>query len=95
MKVVVAPEALADLERLRKFLVEKNPRAAARAVETLTQAIDSLTQFPERGRLAALPKHRELVVPFGRSAYVVRYAFRRDDELVLVTRVWHGRERRK
>lgn len=94
MKIVVAPEALADFERLREFLVEKDPRAAARAVETLTQAIDSLARFPERGRLAALPKHRELVVPFGRSAYIVRYAFRPEESAVLVTRLWHGREQR-
>lgn len=85
---------MADLERLREFLVEKDPRAAVRASETLVEAIDSLLQFPERGRISALADHRELVVPFGKSAYVVRYNFRVESETVSIVRIWHGREER-
>jgi plasmid stabilization system protein ParE len=42
VKVVVSPEAVADLERLRVFLHEKNPGAAQRAAATLVAAIQSL-----------------------------------------------------
>lgn len=95
MNIVLSPEAIADFERLREFLVEKDPRAALRASAKLSKAIDSLLQFPERGRIAPLPGHRELVVPFGKSAYVVRYQYRAKDESVLIVRVWHGREHRE
>jgi hypothetical protein len=36
-------------------------------------------------------ERRELVVPFGAGAYVLRY--RIQDETVVITRVWHSRER--
>lgn len=94
MRIALSPEAMADLGRLRDFLVEKDPRAAARVSETLAEAIDSLLQFPDRGRISPLPGHRELVVPFGKSAYVVRYKHRAESETVSIVRVWHGREER-
>jgi plasmid stabilization system protein ParE len=94
LKIVVSREALADFERLRAFLTVRNPRAARRAVETINGAIRSLEVFPERGRPAPVSGLRELIVPFGRAAYVVRYAlFAELDELVIL-RIWHGREQR-
>jgi plasmid stabilization system protein ParE len=54
-------------------------------------AIQSLADFPERGR-AGPESMRELVVPFGRDGYVLRY--RLGPELILVTRIFHTRERR-
>jgi plasmid stabilization system protein ParE len=94
VRIALSPEAIADLERLRDFLVEKDARAASRASETLAEAIDSLLLFPERGRMSPLPHHCELVVPFGKSAYVVRYKFRAESQTVSIVRVWHGREER-
>jgi toxin ParE1/3/4 len=94
VRIDLAPEAVGDLERLRAFLVEKDPRAAERASAALIDAIDSLSELPERGRVSPLPGHRELVVPFGRSAYVVRYKYRANERSVLIVRVWHGREDR-
>jgi toxin ParE1/3/4 len=94
VRIALSPEAMADLERLREFLVEKDPRAAARASETLVEAIDSLMQFPERGRVSPLPNHREMVVTFGKSAYVVRYMVRAESQTVSIVRIWHGREER-
>jgi plasmid stabilization system protein ParE len=94
VRLVLSPEAGADFERLHSFLIDKDPRAAPRASAALADAIDSLLAFPERGRVAPLPGHRELVVPFGRSAYVVRYRYRADKQTVLIVRIWHGREDR-
>jgi hypothetical protein len=37
---------------------------------------------------------RELIVPFGRSGYVLRYAYRRQTDEVIVLRLWHAREAR-
>lgn len=95
MKIVVTDGALGDLERLRIFLAEKDVDAGERAKFTLVEAIDSLMTFPDRGRPSLLPGTRELVVKFGQSAYIVRYAYRSSADAVYIYRVWHGREHRE
>jgi plasmid stabilization system protein ParE len=94
VKLIVSRAAVADIERLRVFLEDRNRAAAERAVVILTCAIQSLDNLPERGRPSGKPGIRELIVPFGQSAYVVRYAHRADAEEVIVLRIWHGREER-
>lgn len=94
MKLIVSREAAADVERLHDFLREQNPIAAQRAVVLLTEAVDSLESLPDRGRPSGVPAVRELIVPFGRSAYVIRYVHLVDEDSVIVLRIWHGRERR-
>jgi toxin ParE1/3/4 len=94
VKVVVSRAAAADLERLRLFLSEQSASASKRAVEALAAAIDSLEIFPERGRPSGIPGVRELVVPFGASAYLLRYAYLGLSDSVVILRVWHGREAR-
>jgi plasmid stabilization system protein ParE len=72
--LVVSKEAAADLLWLRDFLMDRNPSAAQRAAAAIVNAIRSLDLLPERGRPSSAGDTRELVVPFGRSAYIVRYA---------------------
>jgi len=67
------------------------PRNAAAAIGN---AIRSLDLFPERGRQSGAGDTRELVVPFGRSAYIVRYAILTEAKEIVILRVWHGREQR-
>ncbi len=50
--------------------------------------------FPDRGQTTALDDVRELIVPFGRSAYVIRYAHAAGSDEVIILRIWHGREER-
>jgi plasmid stabilization system protein ParE len=94
VNLVVSPEALADLHRLREFLATRNAGAADRATDALSRAIGSLAGFPDRGRLSAIDAVRELLVRFGRSAYVIRYAHEVELETIVVLRVWHSREDR-
>jgi plasmid stabilization system protein ParE len=94
VRLIVSKEAAADLVRLREFLVDRNPGAAQRAAAAISNAIRSLGMYPERGRQAGVTNARELVVPFGRSAYVIRYALLTETDEVVVLRVWHGREQR-
>ena len=90
--VRLAPAARQDIERLTDYLVLRSERAAARAADVITSAVLSLGEFSERGRPAKEPGWRELIVPFGRGAYVIRY--RVEGETVFVTRIHHGREDR-
>jgi toxin ParE1/3/4 len=95
VKIVVAPEAVTDLERLRDFLHQRNPAAARRAMTAIRAAILSLDIFPERGRPSPMTGARELIVSFGRSAYVLRYAHLPATDEIIVLRIWHGREQRE
>ena len=94
MKLIVSRAAAADLARLRAFLADKNPAAAQRAISDIVDAVDSLAAFPDRGRASNIAGLRELVVPFGRSAYVVRFAHDPQREEIVIVRIWHGREAR-
>jgi toxin ParE1/3/4 len=95
MKLIISRAAAGDLDRLRAFLAGKNPAAAQRAITTLIKAIESLNALPERGRLFGTPNIRELIVPFGQSAYVLRYAYSPETGEVVVIRIWYGRELRE
>ena len=69
--------------------------AARRAVGALDKAIRSLEVFPERGRPSHSPGIRELIVPFGRSGYLLRYVHLAETDEAVILRVWHAREERQ
>jgi plasmid stabilization system protein ParE len=94
VNLIVSRAAAADIERLRAFLFGRNPTAAERATATLLAAIQSLQTFPDRGRPAGAGG-RQLVVPFGRSSYVIDYRHDAARQEVVVLRIWHGREARE
>lgn len=93
MRVFWLPEAVVDLERLYGFLVDKEPAAAERAVRIIEDGADRLIEFPNLGRpMGDDTNRRELFVPFGGSAYVLRYRIHQDT--VFIIRVWHSHETR-
>jgi plasmid stabilization system protein ParE len=94
MKLTVSQTARADLTRLHAFLADKNPAAGGRLIAALATAIQSIHTFPERGRPSGTPNIRELIVPFGRSGYVLRYAYSAQTDEAVVLRISHGREAR-
>ncbi|MCY1646825.1 type II toxin-antitoxin system RelE/ParE family toxin [Caulobacter sp. SL161] len=89
--VSVSVRAKRDFNRLIVWLFERDARAAARLGPLLESAIDSLTEAPSRGRPVG-PTTREISIPFGQSAYVMRY--RLSGSNVYVTRIWHSLEQR-
>jgi len=94
VRLVISRAAANDIARLRDFLAPA-PSTAQLAAAALSSAIQSLQTFPDRGRPCEdVADARELVVPFGRSAYVVRYAHFPDADELVILRVWHGREER-
>jgi plasmid stabilization system protein ParE len=81
--------ATRDLRRLRDFIAEHDPAAAARVSKRLGRTNRLLRDQPALGKsVEELAEVRQLVV----SDYVVRYTVRGDS--VVVLRVWHGRESR-
>jgi plasmid stabilization system protein ParE len=92
--IVLSPEALTDIERLRTFLDQVNPGAARRAMATILMAIERLQELPDLGMATGDRDIRQIVVRFGASGYIVRYAALAETGDILVTRIWHGREAR-
>jgi len=92
--ILLSPDAVEDVERLREFLDQNNPNAAKRALASIWTAIDQLLQFPDLGMSTADADIRQFVVRFGASGYIVRYTVLPDEGSILITRIWHGRETR-
>jgi toxin ParE1/3/4 len=90
-RLIWLEEAVQDIARLRQFLEPNNPRAAALAASCILDGVRMLERYPESGAPMG-DGRRELFLPFGNSAYVLRY--RLDGDAVVILRVWHGREAR-
>ena len=92
MRLVYSQEALADLLRLRAFIAEHDPAAAARVATQLVERIENLCCFPLLGHSVAqapVPNTvRDMV--FGR--YLVRYSVH--EQALAMLRIWHHYESR-
>lgn len=64
-----------NLERIYRFLSEKNKEVAKMAIKTIREKVLLLENFPNAGRPAydLEPEHRELLIPFGETGYVILY----------------------
>lgn len=91
-RLVWSPHALADIQRLYRFLLPKNPDAARRAVATIRGGVAALEQHPEMGRPAEemAPEFREWLIEFGDGVYLALYRYDGDEVVILAVR--HGRE---
>ncbi len=91
MRLAFSENAVADLVRLREFIAEKDPLAAARVAAELLSRIENLCLFPEMGRsveLAPSPKAIRDAV-FGK--YIIRYSAHTETVVILI---WHHNEDR-
>lgn len=71
MKLVYAPEAVADLIRLRSFIADKSPAAAARIAAELIARIENLCAFPHLGRAVRESPQPNVVRDMAFGNYVV------------------------
>lgn len=92
-------KALADLDRLHEFLLQRasvveDLELAERALDAIKAAADDqLARTPFSFRKAAhSPLWRELIIPFGSTGYVALYEIRPAGQLVIVHAVRHQRE---
>lgn len=91
-RLIWSPAALRDVQRLYRFLAEKNPDAARRAVKAIRDAMKIVALQPGIGRPAEEmdPEYREWLIDFGDSGYVALYRLDGDTAVVLAVR--HQRE---
>jgi plasmid stabilization system protein ParE len=60
MNIVYAPRALRDLSSIGAYLAERNPVRAANVLGAIRSSIDTLSFFPQIGRLVDNAGHRRL-----------------------------------
>ena len=91
-RLIWAPAALRDVQRLHRFLAEKNTDAARRAVKSIRDGVKVLAHQPGVGRPAEdmEPEYREWMINFGDSGYVALYRY--DGETAVILAVRHQRE---
>lgn len=91
-RLIWSPAALLDIQRLYRFLAEKNVDAARRAVRAIRDGMKVIAKQPGIGRPAEdmEPEFREWLIDFGDSGYVVLYRYDGRDAVILA--VWHQRE---
>ena len=91
-RLVWSEPALANVRRLYRFLMMKNPAAAQRAVRVIREGVNILAGHPQVGRVDEDMEEafRDWPIQFGDSGYVVRYRF--DGDQVTILTVRHQRE---
>lgn len=92
MRLAYSENAVADLLRLREFIAEKDPLAAARVATELLSRIESLCLFPEMGRAVELAPNPKVIRDAVFGKYIIRYSAH--TETVVILRIWHHNEDR-
>ena len=89
MKIIWSRRAIRHLAKVRDYIAQDNPDAAADIAAQVLAAVRNLENFPNIGRLGSLPGTRERVVP--NTPYIVPYRIHAGRiELIAV---FHGRQR--
>jgi plasmid stabilization system protein ParE len=91
-QLIWSPAALRDVDRLYRFLADKNAVAARQAVRTIREGMNVLQTQSAAGRPVQDmdPEFREWLITFGGSGYVALY--RLDGERAIILAVRHQRE---
>lgn len=91
-RLIWSPAALRDVQRLYRFLAEKNVESARRAVKSIRDGVGVIAQQPGIGRPIEdmEPEYREWLIDFGDSGYVMLYRY--DGSTAVVLAVRHQRE---
>ena len=90
-RLVFAPRALGDLDRLTDFLLEQSPVSAAATAPLILSGLQTLKLHPLLGRPTE-HRLRELLISRGRTGYVALYHYDAATDTVVVLAVRHQRE---
>jgi plasmid stabilization system protein ParE len=90
-RLVLAPRALQDIQRLADFLLETDPRAARETGDILLDGLAILARHPLVGRMVE-EGFRELVISRGRSGYLALYRYDAANDRAIILAIRHQRE---
>jgi len=92
-RLVFAPGAMRDLDRLADFLLAQSTADAADTAPLISSALEVLKRHPMIGRPAE-EGLRELLISRGQSGYVALYRYDPVSDMAAVLAIRHQRERR-
>lgn len=90
-RLVFAPRALLDIERLSDFLLEQHPAAASPTMAILIDGLKVLQLHPLAGRIVERG-YRELLISRGRSGYLALYRYDVVQDTAIILAIRHQRE---
>ena len=93
MRLAFDEKALADLERIYRWIAKDNTAAAQAVVERLFASIEHLASFPHMGHAGRDKGTQEWVVP--QLPYIVVYEIDARLDEVIVVAVVHGAQERE
>ena len=87
-RLIWAPSALLDVQRLHRFLAMKNTDAAKRAVKSIRDGVKIIAMQPGVGRPVddMDPEYREWLIDFGDSGYVALYHYTGEEAVIVAVR---------
>lgn len=87
-QLIWTPPALADIQRLFRFLAEKDVNAAKRTVAAIRNSVNILARQPQAGRPIREmdAEFREWPIDFGNSGYIALYHFDGRNAVLLAVR---------
>jgi toxin ParE1/3/4 len=86
MRIVVSPQARADLRDIFLYIAADNPAAARSLLKRIRTCIAGLADAPHLGRPGRVPGTRERII--AGTPYIIPYQVRADQLQIL--RVYHG-----
>ena len=91
-RLIWSPPALLDIQRLYRFLAEKNIDAAKRAAKAIREGVEIVAQQPGMGRPVQNmeSQYREWLIDFGDSGYIALYRY--DGQTAVILAVRHQKE---
>ena len=90
-RVIASGEAFDDLNQILDFIAEVSPQAAARMVDRLWHATQSLERFPNRYKIYQHRRRRDLVVrSMPIPPFVIYYRVVEQSKVVRILTVRHG-----
>ena len=90
MRIRWTPAAATDLEHINDYLKVHHPGYRDPTMRKLYAAVQSLRQWPNRGRVGLEPGTRELLFP--PLPYILVYRVAKD--VIEVLRIFHGAQER-
>lgn len=90
--ILFAEDALADLERILEFNLERDPATALDHIDKVRSAVLLLDIHPDIGRPVRGSPLRELVISYGNTGYIALYEHSPAEGLVRVAAIRHQRE---
>jgi toxin ParE1/3/4 len=88
-EVIWSRRATENLIQHVAYIAARNPDAAERVRNAIASSVETLSQFPYRGRASERTGTRELVIPEFPNYIVV---YRVTETHIQILRVWHGRQ---